>query len=77
MRAMILAEDEQARKIALGMLLPMQQEDFAELFHEMAGLPVTIRLIDPPLHEFLPPREDVEAALENARKTAKRRGERT
>ena len=53
-REMILAEDEQARRSALSKLLPMQRADFVELFEIMKGLPVTIRLLDPPLHEFLP-----------------------
>jgi pyruvate, orthophosphate dikinase len=53
-REMILAEDEQARRAALAKLLPMQRADFVELFEIMKGLPVTIRLLDPPLHEFLP-----------------------
>ncbi len=53
-REMILAEDEQARRAALSKLLPMQRADFVELFEIMSGLPVTIRLLDPPLHEFLP-----------------------
>lgn len=54
MREMILAEDEEGRRAALGKLLPMQRSDFIELFSIMHGLPVTIRLLDPPLHEFLP-----------------------
>ena len=54
MREMILAEDEQGRRAALDGLLPMQRSDFTELFAIMHGLPVTIRLLDPPLHEFLP-----------------------
>ncbi len=54
MREMILANDEAGRRAALDKLLPMQRGDFLELFYEMAGLPVTIRLLDPPLHEFLP-----------------------
>ncbi len=54
MREMILAEDEKGRRKALDKLLPYQRSDFAELFEIMAGLPVTIRLLDPPLHEFLP-----------------------
>jgi len=54
MREMILASDEAGRRVALGKLLPMQRSDFAELFSIMHGLPVTIRLLDPPLHEFLP-----------------------
>jgi pyruvate, orthophosphate dikinase len=53
-REMILADDEAGRRAALAKLLPMQRSDFAELFEIMAGLPVTIRLLDPPLHEFLP-----------------------
>jgi pyruvate,orthophosphate dikinase len=53
-REMILAETEQGRRSALAKLLPMQRQDFAELFEIMTGLPVTIRLLDPPLHEFLP-----------------------
>ena len=51
---MILAEDGAARRAALDKILPMQRDDFAELFRIMAGLPVCIRLLDPPLHEFLP-----------------------
>lgn len=54
MREMILAEDEAGRRAALDKLLPMQRSDFTELFTIMSGLPVTIRLLDPPLHEFLP-----------------------
>ncbi|MCX8506449.1 MAG: pyruvate, phosphate dikinase, partial [Alphaproteobacteria bacterium] len=54
MREMILADDEVGRRRALAKLLPMQRADFAELFKIMSGLPVTIRLLDPPLHEFLP-----------------------
>ncbi|MGH6807931.1 MAG: pyruvate, phosphate dikinase, partial [Ensifer adhaerens] len=54
MREMILAEDEAGRRLALAKLLPMQRSDFVELFSIMHGLPVTIRLLDPPLHEFLP-----------------------
>ena len=53
-REMIMAENEAGRRAALDKLLPMQRADFAELFRIMAGLPVTIRLLDPPLHEFLP-----------------------
>lgn len=53
-REMILAENEAERKAALAKLLPMQREDFVGIFNEMEGLPVTIRLLDPPLHEFLP-----------------------
>ena len=54
MREMILADDSRARAAALAKLLPFQREDFIGLFREMRGLPVTIRLLDPPLHEFLP-----------------------
>jgi pyruvate, orthophosphate dikinase len=57
MREMILAENEQGRRAALDKLLPIQQSDFEAIFEAMAGLPVTIRLLDPPLHEFLPPLE--------------------
>ncbi len=53
-RQMILADDLSGRQAALAKLLPMQRGDFIELFEIMAGLPVTIRLLDPPLHEFLP-----------------------
>jgi pyruvate,orthophosphate dikinase len=53
-REMILAADEHGRRAALAKILPMQRGDFAELFRVMDGLPVTIRLLDPPLHEFLP-----------------------
>ncbi|MFS8037349.1 pyruvate, phosphate dikinase [Xanthobacter sp. AM11] len=53
-REMILADDEAGRRSALAKLLPMQRADFVELFEIMKGLPVTIRLLDPPLHEFLP-----------------------
>ena len=57
-REMILADDEKARRAALAKLLPMQRGDFVELFEIMKGLPVTIRLLDPPLHEFLPHGEE-------------------
>ena len=67
MREMILADTEKERRAALDKLLPMQRGDFLELFEIMAGLPVTIRLLDPPLHEFLPHGEaemaEVAAAL--------------
>ncbi|WP_298039741.1 pyruvate, phosphate dikinase [uncultured Desulfuromonas sp.] len=60
-REMILAEDLEGRKRALSKILPMQKGDFLGLFREMKGLPVTIRLLDPPLHEFLPQSdEDIE-----------------
>ena len=55
---MIMAEDSPGRQAALDRLLPMQQSDFEGIFEAMAGLPVTIRLLDPPLHEFLPAEED-------------------
>ncbi|TRL39419.1 pyruvate, phosphate dikinase [Rhizobium straminoryzae] len=68
MREMILAEDEAGRRAALDKLLPMQRSDFTELFTIMSGLPVTIRLLDPPLHEFLPKSQEeileVAAAME-------------
>ena len=54
MREMILADTDAERQAALDQLLPMQRDDFVELFEIMHGLPVTIRLLDPPLHEFLP-----------------------
>ena len=57
-REMIMAGDEEERRAALDRLLPMQQADFEGIFEAMAGLPVTIRLLDPPLHEFLPDLED-------------------
>jgi pyruvate, orthophosphate dikinase len=67
MRAMIMAHDEESRREALAELLPLQQEDFEGLFEAMAGLPVTIRLLDPPLHEFLPNLPDLSAEVERAR----------
>jgi pyruvate,orthophosphate dikinase len=66
---MILASDEEGRRAALERLLPFQQSDFEAIFEAMAGLPVTIRLLDPPLHEFLPPVE--EAADERMRRRIK------
>ncbi|MEM6497608.1 MAG: putative PEP-binding protein, partial [Pseudomonadota bacterium] len=67
MRKMICSDSETGRRAALAKILPMQRQDFIELFRIMAGLPVTIRLLDPPLHEFLPhgeqERESVAAAL--------------
>ena len=65
-REMILAVDEDGRRAALSRLLPMQRADFASLFEIMAGLPVTVRLLDPPLHEFLPRTEDEIAGLAKA-----------
>jgi pyruvate,orthophosphate dikinase len=58
MREMIMADSEEGRRAALDRILPMQQADFEGIFEAMAGLPVTIRLLDPPLHEFLPPLEE-------------------
>jgi pyruvate,orthophosphate dikinase len=62
-REMILADDEKSRRRAIDKLLPMQRGDFIELFEIMKGLPVTIRLLDPPLHEFLPHGEEEIAAV--------------
>jgi pyruvate,orthophosphate dikinase len=67
MRAMIMAETEEERRDSLDELLPLQQGDFEGLFEEMRGLPVTIRLLDPPLHEFLPSAEELAGDLEHAR----------
>jgi len=67
MRAMIMATDRAARQAALAELLPLQQQDFEGIFEAMAGLPITIRLLDPPLHEFLPNAEDLAAQVERAR----------
>ncbi|AVO47058.1 pyruvate, phosphate dikinase [Phreatobacter cathodiphilus] len=79
MREMILADDEKGRRAALAKLLPMQRSDFVELFEIMAGLPVTIRLLDPPLHEFLPHTEaeiaEVAAAMGADPKKLKARAE--
>jgi pyruvate, orthophosphate dikinase len=78
-RQMILAEDEKGRRAALDKLLPEQRRDFAEIFEVMAGLPVTIRLLDPPLHEFLPHEEsefaDVAAAAGVGVEVLKRRAQ--
>jgi pyruvate,orthophosphate dikinase len=65
-RHMIMAEDEKGRRAALAKLLPEQRADFVEIFKVMAGLPVTIRLLDPPLHEFLPHSDDDFAELADA-----------
>jgi pyruvate,orthophosphate dikinase len=76
-RQMIMAPDEAGRRVALAKLLPFQRKDFVELFRIMAGLPVTIRLLDPPLHEFLPHQEaelaDVAVALDTDIETMRRR----
>ena len=69
-REMILANDEQGRRAALAKLLPMQRQDFADLFEIMSGLPVTIRLLDPPLHEFLPHSEEEIAEVAKAMNTS-------
>ena len=77
MREMIMAVDSEGREAALAKLLPMQRQDFEELFTIMAGLPVTIRLLDPPLHEFLPHSAeelaDVAAAAGISSETARQR----
>lgn len=65
-RQMILAEDEKGRRAALDKLLPEQRKDFTAIFEVMAGLPVTIRLLDPPLHEFLPHQESEFAEVAEA-----------
>ena len=62
-RQMILAEDDKTRAAALGELLPMQRKDFVELFEVMDGYPVIVRTLDPPLHEFLPKREELMVEL--------------
>jgi pyruvate,orthophosphate dikinase len=67
MRAMIMANDQPSRRDALAELLPLQQQDFEGLFDAMAGLPVTIRLLDPPLHEFLPNLAELSAQVERAK----------
>jgi len=66
---LVLAEDDAARAVALEAMLPLQREDFTRILAEMDGLPVTVRLIDPPLHEFLPDLTElsVQAALEDER----------
>ncbi|MGH6867228.1 MAG: pyruvate, phosphate dikinase, partial [Methyloceanibacter sp.] len=63
MREMILAEDQEARRKSLAKLLPAQRQGFIELFEIMSGLPVTIRLLDPPLHEFLPQTDEAIAEV--------------
>jgi pyruvate,orthophosphate dikinase len=65
-RRMIMAESEKERRAALAEILPMQKADFVVLFRIMAGLPVTVRLLDPPLHEFLPRTDDEVAELARA-----------
>jgi pyruvate,orthophosphate dikinase len=73
MREVILADDERSRRSALDKLLPMQRADFKELFEIMQGLPVTIRLLDPPLHEFLPHSEKEIAEVAAAMKADPRK----
>ena len=68
MREMIFSDDEKQRRSALAKLLPMQRADFVELFEIMQGLPVTIRLLDPPLHEFLPHNDEEIAEVAAAMK---------
>jgi pyruvate,orthophosphate dikinase len=63
---LILADGDEERAAALAALLPLQRDDFTELFAAMDGLPVTVRLIDPPLHEFLPPLEELTASVARA-----------
>jgi pyruvate, orthophosphate dikinase len=67
MRRMIMAESDEERGKALDSLLPLQQEDFEGLFEAMQGLPVTLRLLDPPLHEFLPDAEELAQQVQRAR----------
>ena len=74
-REMILSDDEKGRRAALAKLLPMQRKDFAELFKIMHGLPVTIRLLDPPLHEFLPHSEAEMAGSREGDECAGRKAE--
>jgi pyruvate,orthophosphate dikinase len=68
---MILADSEEERKNALDRLLPFQREDFKEIFRIMDGLPVTVRLLDPPIHEFLPSAEELVSEIENLRELRK------
>jgi pyruvate,orthophosphate dikinase len=77
MREMIVAPDEAGRRRALAKLLPMQRDDFEGIFEAMAGLPVTIRLLDPPLHEFLPHTGEEIAALAKGLKISGAQLERT
>ena len=72
MRAMIMADNEKDRRAALKKLLPMQRADFAGLFKAMKGFPVTIRTLDPPLHEFLPKREDLLVEIARIEATGKK-----
>ncbi len=72
MQEMIMAGSKEARQAALEKLLPMQRRDFLGMFREMAGFPVTIRTLDPPLHEFLPKREDVMVEIAKLEATGSR-----
>jgi pyruvate,orthophosphate dikinase len=72
MQRMIMAADEAGRRAALAELLPLQQSDFEGLFEAMEGMPVTIRLLDPPLHEFMPSRDELIEKLTTARLTGGR-----
>ena len=67
MQRMVMADDEAGRRAALDELLPLQQGDFEGLFEAMTGLPVAIRLLDPPLHEFLPDRDELVERIAEAR----------
>ena len=71
-REMILADDTAGREAALAKLLPMQRGDFHEIFRIMAGLPVTIRLLDPPLHEFIPHSDEEIAEVAQSRRRRSR-----
>ena len=73
-RQMIFAETDEEEQAAYDVLLPLQREDFVGIFRAMSGLPVTVRLLDPPLHEFLP--NQVELAVEVALGRGARRGRR-
>ena len=73
MRAMIMAHDTEGRRAGARELLPLQEEDFVGIFEAMKGLPVTIRLLDPPLHEFLPNLPDLSAQVERAQARGVRR----
>ncbi|HET6847677.1 MAG TPA: pyruvate, phosphate dikinase [Gaiellales bacterium] len=74
-QAMIMASDEEGRRTQLDRLLPFQESDFRGIFEAMAGLPVTIRLLDPPLHEFLPDLEDLNDEIARGREEGRPGGE--
>ena len=69
---MILAETKEDRQVALDKLLPFQKEDFKGIFEAMRGRPVTIRTLDPPLHEFLPKREDISEEIKELKRTSEK-----